>query len=495
MPRLPSGTVSFKLTPSSPECATLQAARCAMASDRDVPQEPELALMSPEKRHGSPRLKLDKLVYVNLHTGNGGILLDVSGGGLGLQAAAPLGEAGPLRFRLSIGAIDQIEAAGELLWIDGTGKRGGLRFTDLPEQVRHQLGIWLGQPRSASSFVTDSASTPTAGVESSRHGKRDLVTPGNHPSDESFLSVAKNAPVARPAGAFFPSPRPVSDTLRFSPGPTELRAILTAPADDLLTIFPPKAGPAARTAPARPQDTVPSRHGFSAIAFFLALGVAIGILSFIYKGPAGESLIRLGERISGESHRQPVVPEPALGSSSSAEPVPSGNAPAKTPENHIPPAQAPPDARAEGASESDPSTPASHQEESKSPSVAGHEAATGPQPASRDSGRGYSPSAKSSDRGSEVPAAGNGQAELAFARRYLAGARGRGDTARAAQLLWLAIEKGSTAAEVDLAELYARGEGVPKNCEQARILLTAAFHENNARAGQELSELRQYGCR
>jgi hypothetical protein len=455
--------------------------------------------MSPEKRHGSPRLKLDKLVYVYLHSGNGGILLDVSGGGLGLQAAAPLEAAGPIRFRLSVGAIDQIEAAGELLWIDETGKRGGLRFTHLPEEVRDQVRIWLGQPRSASPLVTHAPPTPRAGVEFSRDRKRDLAPPGNqssHSSDESFPSVAKNAPVTRSAAAFLASPQPVSEALRFSPGPTEQQPILTTAPDDLLTIFPPKARPAARTALARPQNTVSSRHGLSAIAFFLALGVAIGILSFVYKGPAGESLIRLGERISGEPRRQPVIPEPALSSSSSAESVPVGDAPAKTPENHPPPAQAPPNARADVASEPGADTAASPEHESKAASVAGQQAQTGSQPASRDSGRGYSPTVKSADRGREVSVAeNNGQAELDFARRYLGEASGRGDTAKAVRLLWLAVEKGSTAAEVVLADLYVRGEGVPKNCEQARILLTAAYHENNARAGQELSELRRYGCR
>ncbi len=54
------------------------------------------------------------------------------------------------------------------------------------------------------------------------------------------------------------------------------------------------------------------------------------------------------------------------------------------------------------------------------------------------------------------------------------------DTATAAQLLWVSIEKGNTNAEVELAGLYARGEGVQKSCEQARILLTAAVNKGNA---------------
>ncbi|GAC1662475.1 MAG: hypothetical protein NVS9B4_16200 [Candidatus Acidiferrum sp.] len=50
-----------------------------------------------------------------------------------------------------------------------------------------------------------------------------------------------------------------------------------------------------------------------------------------------------------------------------------------------------------------------------------------------------------------------------------------GDKTKAAKLLWAAVAKGNTQAERELAGLYARGQGgVPKNCEQARVLLVAA---------------------
>lgn len=61
--------------------------------------------------------------------------------------------------------------------------------------------------------------------------------------------------------------------------------------------------------------------------------------------------------------------------------------------------------------------------------------------------------------------------------------------------LWSAVGAGSSAAEVDLARLYLKGEGVPKNCEQARILLRAAAKSGNREARQQLQRLRTYGCR
>jgi len=49
-------------------------------------------------------------------------------------------------------------------------------------------------------------------------------------------------------------------------------------------------------------------------------------------------------------------------------------------------------------------------------------------------------------------------------------------------------------AAVALADLYTRGEGVPVNCEQARILLLVASEKNNAEASKKLQGLDKGGC-
>jgi len=57
------------------------------------------------------------------------------------------------------------------------------------------------------------------------------------------------------------------------------------------------------------------------------------------------------------------------------------------------------------------------------------------------------------------------------------------------------VEKGSSAAEMDLADLYLHGDGVARNCDQARVLLSAASSKGNVEAMQKLSELNRTGCR
>ena len=60
--------------------------------------------------------------------------------------------------------------------------------------------------------------------------------------------------------------------------------------------------------------------------------------------------------------------------------------------------------------------------------------------------------------------------------------------------LWASFETGDTKAAVALANIYLRGEGVPVNCEQARVLLLVASKENNAEATRKLQDLDATGC-
>jgi PilZ domain-containing protein len=62
------------------------------------------------------------------------------------------------------------------------------------------------------------------------------------------------------------------------------------------------------------------------------------------------------------------------------------------------------------------------------------------------------------------------------------------------QQLWSAMQGGNAQAAVTLAGLYLRGDGVPANCEQARVLLLVASEKRNAQAIKDLQELDKTGC-
>lgn len=62
------------------------------------------------------------------------------------------------------------------------------------------------------------------------------------------------------------------------------------------------------------------------------------------------------------------------------------------------------------------------------------------------------------------------------------------------QQLWASVQAGNSKAAVALADLYIRGEGVPVNCDQARVLLLVASEKNNAEAIQKLRDLDKTDC-
>ena len=75
--------------------------------------------------------------------------------------------------------------------------------------------------------------------------------------------------------------------------------------------------------------------------------------------------------------------------------------------------------------------------------------------------------------------------------RHTIGAR---NSATTLQHLWKAVGEGNTTAEIALAQLYLTGSGVPKNCEQARVLLSAASKKGNAEAMRQYRGLLTAGC-
>jgi hypothetical protein len=89
----------------------------------------------------------------------------------------------------------------------------------------------------------------------------------------------------------------------------------------------------------------------------------------------------------------------------------------------------------------------------------------------------------------------NGAEELATAENYLNGTQGvTRDKREAAVWLWKAVGKENAAATLALSDLYLRGDGVPKNCEQARVLLDAAARKGVKAAGARLRNLQAFGC-
>jgi hypothetical protein len=115
------------------------------------------------ERRQAPRITVKGLAYVNLDRDNGGVILNISEGGLCFQSTAPVQCTEMIRFWFSyrsqrieadMGKDEAqtrdvpgfIETESELAWTDDVQKMGGLRFTNLQAEARKQICDWIGQP-------------------------------------------------------------------------------------------------------------------------------------------------------------------------------------------------------------------------------------------------------------------------------------------------------------------------------------------------------------
>jgi TPR repeat protein len=64
----------------------------------------------------------------------------------------------------------------------------------------------------------------------------------------------------------------------------------------------------------------------------------------------------------------------------------------------------------------------------------------------------------------------------------------------ASRWLWKAVAKKNGPAVLLLSDLYARGDGVSRSCDQARVLLSAAAQRGSSEAAAKLVSLRQTVC-
>lgn len=95
-------------------------------------------------RRAHPRVAIRSVAYIDLDDDNGGLILNVSEGGIGVQSAEMIvGERfSRIRFRLPK-SENWIEAAGKLVWLGKSRKEAGIQFLDLSDDARQQIQTWI----------------------------------------------------------------------------------------------------------------------------------------------------------------------------------------------------------------------------------------------------------------------------------------------------------------------------------------------------------------
>ena len=240
----------------------------------------------------------------------------------------------------------------------------------------------------------------------------------------------------------------------------------------------------------------------------IALAVILGALAFNFRQDIGELVIDLGQKISGQNHAlapAPVVPENKTESQSAADPLNPQAAPLDKPDagsSQTTPAQTVGGASNPADTHST-TSPATHD-----PAAAGRDASSsatrGTTSSSVPSGAANSASTGATNAPARTTAgsvntmigteSGSGQEDFNAARELLRGDHRQHDLSKAVDLLWAGVRKGYVPAEVTLADLYRRGDGVSKNCDQAQVLLVAASKKGSPEARHLLEQMAEEGC-
>src|SRR5215813_95033 len=234
----------------------------------------------------------------------------------------------------------------------------------------------------------------------------------------------------------------------------------------------------------------------------IAMAVLLAALVLSFRHEVGKVLIRVGEALSGEDRNQVVrqqplqtvvpaqSPSPTATQTQKAVDQPSsqtantGNVPQST-------SPVPPQAVNANPAATNPSSENSASADSTPANSASANSAVG-NPTSTNAG---SPDAVREIQDLPPPKdGGSGQKEFEQARNMLKGNHRQRELRGAVDLLWTGVAKGYVPAEVTLADLYARGDGVSKNCTQARLLLRAAIQKGSPEARRRLDQLKRQGC-
>jgi hypothetical protein len=437
----------------------------------------------------------DELTVIQIERDEVGKVLNISEGGLSFRSVMPVPRNLPVYFWFSFNLKDKIEAMGEVAWTDISRTVGGLRFTQISQAGREQIQKWLLRRRveefpeeeievvledeipeedqvPAPQLVAAGGPVPIRMNEPVRV-KTSKMKPGEPDRVAKFVSKAR---AYRPISSF--EGRSNGDS-RVAPPPAlgieppKSRSYRTMFSMDVLPTKAAESGDSKFSSLSFKGieslvELVPVQRYLSAkkrqllcgvfLGVCLSAGVALSVLKFWnYRAQADmkpaatdSASLRSNNNVPAQA---PVTTPTATAQAKPSypiagvfsEPIPLKNIPLKKGTTSILSAR---------------SAPADFYRQNLPKSVA----------------------AKASKQ--TVGTLGEGQSRSASATNNANKKPGMSPTQ-----LWGAVQAGNSKAAVELAELYIKGDGVPQNCQQARVLLLVASEKRNTAAIKRLQQL------
>jgi len=432
----------------------------------------------------------DDLAFIQIERDEVGKVLNISEGGLSFSSVTPVPRNLPVYFWFSFNLKDRIEAMGEVAWTDLSRTVGGLRFTQLSQAGREQIRKWMSRlrteevPEPQEIEVVLEDEIPEQQVEEfvpqlvAAGGPVPIRTKEPVQIRTSPTKAGEPDRVAR----FVSKARAYRPIFSFEGRTAENSKVTLAPA---LGIEPPKSRPyrsmfSMDIAPAKaaePGDSkfpsvsskgieslvelVPLQRYLSAkkrqllcgvlLGIFLSAAVTLFVVKFWSYRAHAETIKPAHAETStfkDNAPTQPPVTAPTVAKPSYpaagifSDPIPIKTIPLKKGTTSILSARSAP----ADFYRQDPAKTVAAKALKKSAATQGQEQSSTAAPANKKSG--MNPTQ-----------------------------------------LWGAVQAGNNKAAVELAELYIKGDGVPQNCQQARVLLLIASEKRNTAAIKKLQEL------
>lgn len=462
-------------------------------------------LMDQNRRRFLRKVPND-LAFIQIERDEVGKVLNVSEGGLSFSSVTPVPRNLPVYFWFSFNLKDRIEAMGEVAWTDLSRTVGGLRFTQLSQGSREQIQKWLARLRTEETSREVPDEVEVVEEEQIPEQGRHLVPQLVSGSSSATMPIRANQPSTQPvpiktrerkAGepdrvARFVSKARARLSSSFEGKPTEdakgpqppALAIAPLASEPKLEVEPPKTRPSrsmfsletGATPGPEPADSkfsplsfrgleslvelVPLQRYLSAKKRQLLCGVILGICMSAVVMLLVFKFWNL--RTHAASIKSAVTESSALGDDVATQPPASSSA--------TPPAVKPNYPVAGVFSE---------------PAPIPFKNKKGPTPSLTAKGQAADPYW---DKPRTVAAKGTKQPAAAQSSPSAA-STGNKKSGMTPNQLWGEVQAGNSKAAVELAELYIKGDGVPQNCKQARVLLLVASEKRNTEAIKKLQQL------
>jgi protein TonB len=115
----------------------------------------------PSERRVHPRQQIRPISYIDLGRDNGGLLLNISKGGLAVTTAMTLAEKGFPSIRIEFnGPREQIEVSGQIAWINELRREAGIRFVNPTESARQIIARRISQQELPSELQAQNVTVP-----------------------------------------------------------------------------------------------------------------------------------------------------------------------------------------------------------------------------------------------------------------------------------------------------------------------------------------------